>query len=159
MPESALACFNRFSFHANRHPCVISTASIEPAVWERTITTLVCFVGHTTASRGPARSCLSSPQYLQDGAALRRLARYLARAEVPGALAIACAVRRVCQREQRPGLRSDRGRAGFGALDEPGAGRPRYPAQRSKPNNHLRDNCPEAQCPEVQCPDFNPGVS
>ena len=39
----------------------------KPAVWERTITTLVCFVGHTTASRGPARSCLSSPNISKMG--------------------------------------------------------------------------------------------
>jgi hypothetical protein len=29
--------------------------------WELTATTLVCVVGHTPASRGPARPCLSSP--------------------------------------------------------------------------------------------------
>ena len=29
--------------------------------WEPTATTLVCVVGHTPASRGPARPCLSSP--------------------------------------------------------------------------------------------------
>src|SRR6476620_10146858 len=39
------------------------------AVREPTITTLVCFVGHTTAARGPARPCPTSPLLWRRGRA------------------------------------------------------------------------------------------